>query len=363
MTLKKDSKKLAKSSKNKKPQKGELSFVKNKLGSLLESLTPALAKVLDSIRGVGPQIKGYYDSQKMTNGDRAFAGAMVMVSLFILIIIGQSTADSLMASRSLSARPNHLVKNGLKQESPMQVLVKGVQSTEARGKAINPSNLKLPILMYHRIDANHLPGEKDPFGLMVSPANFESQLIYLKQNGYSTIGLDDLYKAFYTGQKLPAKSVILTFDDGFQDNYTYAFPLLKKYQYKGTFFVVTGYTNNNPHYMTSAEIEEMSDSGMDIESHTVSHLHLDRLTPEQVTKELSESKKALRELTGKDIFFMAYPFGSYSLSVAQTAQNSGYIMAVTTKPGKNQVSTSPFDLERIMIRPNTNIPTFANIVR
>lgn len=220
--------------------------------------------------------------------------------------------------------------------------------------SVRKKPIKIPILMYHRVDDVLIPGNRYAAGLTVSVENFESQLKYLNDNHYQTVGLTDLYNAIYAGIDLPSKAVILTFDDGYQDNYTNAFPLLVKYKQKGTFFIVSGSVGKNPNYMTSAEIKEMSDWGMDIESHTVTHPNLATLSKSALDGQLVNSKKDLEAITHKQVLYLAYPSGRYTALVQQEAKTAGYLMAVTTNFGSLQDPLDPFGLFRKRINPRIN---------
>ena len=132
--------------------------------------------------------------------------------------------------------------------------------------------LTVPILMYHY--ASQPPPDADVYrrDLSVSPVQFESHLKYLADNGYRTITLDDLLYALAHGRELPARPVILTFDDGYADNYTNAFPLLEKYDMMAHFFVISDFVNQErPGYMTWPQIEEMAAAGQRFGSHSRDH--------------------------------------------------------------------------------------------
>ena len=132
--------------------------------------------------------------------------------------------------------------------------------------------LQVPILMYHYISAPPAGADIYRRDLSVTPALFESHLKYLTDAGYHAITLDDLLYALAQGRELPAKPVILTFDDGYEDNYTNAFPLLQKYNMVGHFFIISDFVNQErPGYMTWPQIEEMAAAGQRFGSHSRDH--------------------------------------------------------------------------------------------
>ena len=175
---------------------------------------------------------------------------------------------------------------------------------------------KVPIMMYHAV-SDDLWGIS---GLFVSPTDMEKQLQYLADNGYTPIWFEDLAHI-----ETVEKPVILTFDDGYDDNYTNLFPLLKKYKMKATVFMITG-SIGAEHYLTEKQIREMAESGLvSFQSHTVTHPDLGQCTAEELDAEMLESKAALAELTGKEPFVLCYPMGKWSeLSLEKTAEHYEY---------------------------------------
>jgi peptidoglycan/xylan/chitin deacetylase (PgdA/CDA1 family) len=305
--------------------------------------------------------KRYVKKQKITRGDLVFLSTMAVIFLLTIVMSARFAVEV----QKLSKQPTENLKYGVNsnrvRHQSLRSIVLGARDFK-KGNLVNgPESLKVPILMYHRID----PGTKDQItnNLLVPAMNFEEQLSYLRSEGYTTLGFDDMYRAFYAGEALPEKSVILTFDDGYVDNYQYAFPLLKKYNQKATFFVSTSYTDVNNRYMTKSQIKEMSEAGMDIESHIVNHADMAIMPPEVLSKELTDSKRTLEKWTNRDIFFIAYPYGSYNQQVVNEAQKAGYLMGISTRIGKNQKRNDPFGLFRFSVGPRTTISSFSNIVR
>jgi len=145
----------------------------------------------------------------------------------------------------------------------------------------------VPVLMYHSVAY-----EKDN-PVRIPPENLDEGLKYLKNNGYYTITMDDLYCYLTNNTPIPEKSVVLTFDDGYSDNYTAMFSIMKKYGFRATIFVITAYIDKSPNYLTSAQLKELQAYGMDIESHTVDHKKLKELPKNQQLQELIDSKAFL----------------------------------------------------------------------
>jgi peptidoglycan/xylan/chitin deacetylase (PgdA/CDA1 family) len=187
----------------------------------------------------------------------------------------------------------------------------------------------------------------------LSIKTFEEQMKYLKDNGYQTISLTDLYKYFMKQKPIPEKSVVLTFDDGYEDNYTAMFPVLKKYNFKATIFVITSHIDKNHKFMTSKQLLEMDKYGIDIESHTVNHERLKLLSKNKQLKTLIQSKKDLEKILNKKINFFAYPGGGYNKSAISAVKEAGYIMAFTIDGkwrGWSSKNDGMLSLHRINIR-------------
>ncbi len=213
-----------------------------------------------------------------------------------------------------------------------------------------PAGKNIPTLMYHAVSDNTWGISE----LFVSPAELEKQLVYLKDNGYTTITFED-----FDNLANIEKPVLLTFDDGYEDNYTNLLPLLKKYKAKATVFVITGEIGNE-HYMNAKQVKEMSDSGLvSIQSHTVTHPYLADLNEEKMETELYDSKCTLARITRKEPFVLGYPNGSYSnASIAATQQH--YSFGLLMNGGMYTTGTHDlYQIPRIYISRNTDIYTFA----
>lgn len=197
--------------------------------------------------------------------------------------------------------------------------------------------VRVPILTYHYIRT--VTNKKDTLGirLSVTPAVFEEQLKTLQNEGYYSITLDDLSAAWAGKFTMPKKPIILTFDDGYDDFYTNAYPLLQKYQFKATAYIVPNFLNK-VHYMTSAQIVELSQSPLiTIAAHTMNHVDL-RTTNKQITEqEILGSKTFLEHLIHKTVNHFAYPFGKYTDNTIKAVKKAGFTTATTMKRGVKHV--------------------------
>jgi peptidoglycan/xylan/chitin deacetylase (PgdA/CDA1 family) len=222
----------------------------------------------------------------------------------------------------------------------------------------------VPILMYHYISVP--PGDSDIYrqDLSVTPDAFREQIQWLKDNGYTVITLYDLIYALNIGwPSLPDKPVVLTFDDGYTDNYENAFPILQEFGFVGTFFILTDVTDREqPGYMTWAMLDEMHQAGMDIEVHGREHVETDGRDEPWLVYHLRGASETIAANLGYQPRFLAYPAGQYDDLTIQVAQSEGYWGAVTTQQSLLQKKSDPYELKRLRIRGGWTLDVFAAIV-
>ena len=193
--------------------------------------------------------------------------------------------------------------------------------------------------------------------LFVRPVDMEAQLQYLTENGYTPIFFEDLARVDEI-----EKPVLLTFDDGYVDNYTELFPLLQKYQVKATIFVIAGTVDYNPNNLTSAQIREMSDSGLvSIQSHTQTHPYLSQLTRAQQEWELTQSKLTLTRITGKEPYVLAYPVGDTNQNTLELAALH-FKQAIIMNGGDYHTSTDPYQIPRWYVSRQSTLSAFVDMV-
>jgi peptidoglycan/xylan/chitin deacetylase (PgdA/CDA1 family) len=220
----------------------------------------------------------------------------------------------------------------------------------------------ITILGYHEIEA---PGQArlgSPFTL--SHEGFESHLRLLSENGARTIRLDSLLSDVGETPQPRAPRVAITFDDGHASDHQRAFKLLERYGYSGTFFVTTSHIDSDPKWLTSAQIREMADAGMEFGSHTHTHPYLDDLASERIVDELTGSKRILEEILGHEVRVLACPGGRYDGRLAALAHSIGYRAVCTSRPGHNRQRSarSPLLLDRYIIKNDLNDAAFADVV-
>ena len=204
-----------------------------------------------------------------------------------------------------------------------------------------------PILEYHMVTENPHPDAK-PY--VVPPEDFAEQLDYLAEEGYTTITPQDYARARKGKQQLPDKPIILTFDDGYEDNWRVVLPMLEERGMKAVFYMVTN-SIGQPGYLTWDNLFDMERRGMEIGSHTANHLPLTTLSPEKQREELRLSKLMLEWKGMKTIYSFSYPNGSYNAGVVAMLAEEEYLTAVTGEAGLNTLETNPYLLRRVNIPP------------
>lgn len=198
-----------------------------------------------------------------------------------------------------------------------------------------------PIMMYHSVGYT-----EELKSNTVSPQNFEWQMAYLKDHRYRVLSFDELVRLTVNGEPLPRKSVVITFDDAYEDNYTYAFGILKKYGYPAIIFSPSDLIGQKE-YLNWEQVREMAKSGITFGSHTRLHSYLPDLSVEKQREEIIGSKRVLEEHLGAAVDYFAYPIGGFSESIKQIVKEAGYKGAAATNRGYDRFNKDVFELNRI----------------
>lgn len=195
--------------------------------------------------------------------------------------------------------------------------------------------INVPILTYHYIANNPNPKDRQRDALSVPPDKFEAQMDYLAKNGYTPITLDNLYGIFNKLSSTPVRPVVLTFDDGYQDFYSIAFPILRRFNFHAVAFIPTGLIGRS-YYMNWDQIKEIAQSGLvHFEGHSLSHVNLASLNYDALLKQLTDSKNMLESQTNYHVNFVAYPYGVSNQTVQAAVRKAGYVGGLGTWYGKS----------------------------
>lgn len=208
-----------------------------------------------------------------------------------------------------------------------------------------------PIMMYHHVDDSNY-GEAN----YVSLEKFEEHLKFLKDHHYHVISFHELVTLIKENRRISRKTVVLTFDDGYRNNYLNAYKLLKKYGFPAMIFVPTG-SIGEPDRLTEAQMKEMMANGIAIGSHTQTECYLPDKNLEELYEELSDSRKILEKILGKEVRYLAYPCGGFTKEAKEVARKSGYLGACTTNRGYDRWNKDVFELNRIRFsnKDNSNV--------
>ncbi|WP_110953439.1 polysaccharide deacetylase family protein [Anaerosinus massiliensis] len=201
----------------------------------------------------------------------------------------------------------------------------------------------IPVLNYHQINnLDHNP-------LTLSDSEFEAQIKYLAEEGYTTITPEQLSDYLATGKELPPNPILITFDDGYKDNFQVAYPILQKYDFTATIFLISDFVGTYDRYLTWNQVKEMSANGFSFQSHTLSHIPLTQCSDTELQNQLAKSKEALEWHLSKKIEYIAYPCGSYDQRVIDAVKQAGYRGAFTINLGRDTSNSAAYYLNRIPI--------------
>lgn len=221
------------------------------------------------------------------------------------------------------------------------------------GIKLSNENRPIPVLCYHDVTPNNPENNE----LLIHPSKFKEQLQYLKDNGYFPITLDEFYGFLRENKAIPEKSVVLTFDDGYRGNYTYAYQILKDFGFAATVFVVSDFVDNDL-YMTKEQLKEMSHNGFKVESHTSKHDDLSKLNEAQQIETLKKSKDNLEKIVAQPIEYVAYPFGRSNNQTRIAAEKAGYKLGFNLNGRLADRSDNNYNIDRVYVSNNDSIEKF-----
>lgn len=223
--------------------------------------------------------------------------------------------------------------------------------------------LRVPILMYHYLSVP--PADADIYrtDLSVTPENFRQQMAYLAENGYTPIDFYQLSAAITAHTDLPDKPVLLTFDDGYLDNYENAFPILQEFGFTATFFIITDLADQGaPGYANWEQLKEMAAAGMRIESHTKNHPDLSTMGRDDVIFQVLGSQETIAAHIGYTPRYLCYPGGRYNAETMQLLRELDLWGAVTTQGGAWHSFEDRYEWDRQRMRYDTTLEQFARLI-
>jgi len=261
---------------------------------------------------------------------------------------GWASAAGILLALALALPPQRSAAGEPDRRPPPDAAVVQAAEAEKSPATPEPSGVDLPVFIYHHVVPGRASGSRVTRTLFVTPDDFEQQLKYLKDNDYRTISFDDLADCLEYGVPAPEHAAIITFDDGWANQFAYAFPLLQKYDFTATFFIVTDYLDH-PNFMTTDQLKVLIAAGMTIGSHSRSHPALATIgNPRRLEDEISGSKAWLEERLGVPVDSFAYPYGSYTAAVVAVVKAAGYRTARTVNSGTHHTAGDLATLDAVL---------------
>ena len=313
-------------------------------------------------------------STRPTNRARAARGAAAL-AVFVAgaLLTAQANSASLTPSRTgvavagpvpMSPSSSSLQLMELGGGPAVATSPTGMATTEAAPATVSAnsppgSHLDVPILMYHYIlDVPADTRDHLLYNLSTSPSLFASQMALLHSEGAHPISLATLVKAMAGRAGLPSHPVVLTFDDGYVSFATQAAPVLARYGYVGTDYVVSGFIGR-PGYMSATQVKSVDAAGLVVGAHTMHHVDLAAVPAPIAQAEIVGGKAALEQLLGHPVSDFAYPYGAFTAAVEQMVRNAGFVDAASTIGGDSQWQAAQFELHRTHVGGAPSLADFA----
>ena len=286
---------------------------------------------------------------------------LVYCIIIFLILIGFIIKKNLYTntSKKISAIKTKITDTDKKETTQQSTNNKETKSkNKFEGIKLTTSDIGIPVLCYHDVTPNN-PDNND---MLLNPNKFKNQLSWLKENGYTSITLTDLYNYLRNNEPIPEKSVVLTFDDGYRGNYTYAYPILKEMGFTANFFIISDFVDNGL-YMTKDELKKLISNGFEVDSHTSNHLDLSKLTYNQQIETFKSSKETLEKIINKPVNFVAYPYGKYNSETRKAAETAGFNLGFNLCGNLADRKDNNYNMDRLYVSNNYTLEHFANKIK
>jgi peptidoglycan/xylan/chitin deacetylase (PgdA/CDA1 family) len=241
------------------------------------------------------------------------------------------------------------------------VMNAAAQAPNVPAPAVIRGRKEVPILCYHQIRDWKPTDSRTAKDYIMPPADLRAQLKMLADSGYHTILPDQLYAYLTKGAALPSKPIMLTFDDTDEDQYTVAFPEMKKHGFKGVFFIMTVSLNRAPHYMSKEQVKALFDAGNVIGSHTWDHHSVKKYQGNDWAIQIDKPTKQLEAITGAPIHYFAYPFGLWNREALPELRKRGFIAAFQLAD-KMDATDPLMTIRRIIVAGGWSLKTFSNAI-
>ncbi len=290
-----------------------------------------------------------------------FATGAAAALLIAAVILALNVAQAIRHSKpALAVRSSPLVLPTVTQPTPTPPPPSPIATTTTeQAIPLGRSAVRIPILQYHYIRVNPNRNDLLGFNLSVTPSNFAAEMDWLASHDYHPVDLTDLRAYLQGKQVLPAHPVVLTFDDGYEDFFTNAYPVLSAHQFKAVAYVVPGFFNRAG-FMTADQIKQLDQAGIEIASHTFDHVNLTSEPAAQLNFELSGSKVYLERLLGHPVLDFCYPVGRFDTRVELAVAQAGYQSATTQAPGLSHSWSTRFFWTRTRVSGGEGLAAFTS---
>lgn len=242
------------------------------------------------------------------------------------------------------------------------------QDTKPISNFNNAKNIKLPILMYHHVGTAPQGANSTREDMTVSPEDFEAEVKWVSEQGYTTINLEDIYLYSIGKTTLPKKPIVFTFDDGYEDVFTNAIPILKKYNFRGSFAIITewqGQTMGDNVYATWDQIASAKNEGMEIVSHSQNHFDgtSAKFNSDYIYQNLTGSITDISNHLDFTSNILIYPYGHYTSDYISQAKKAGFVMGLTVHEGSYVNLNNLMEIPRVRIHGKQNFEIFKKIIQ
>ncbi|MBS1861573.1 MAG: polysaccharide deacetylase family protein [Actinobacteria bacterium] len=273
--------------------------------------------------------------------------SIVVVAIAVVVVLTSTDGES---DHETGAKASHKAAKG--GEEAAKAKPESHEVTNATPQADwKPYTGPVPILEYHVLGA---PPEGAPYPeLYVGRTDFEKQMDWLEEHGYEAVTLEQVQEAWYHGGKLPPKPIVLSFDDGYRPQYTFALPTLRKHGWAGLLNLKAEGSE-----LYESNVKAMIAAGWELAAHTIHHLDLTELGPAELEEEVAGSRKILQKEFKVPVNNFCYPAGQFNETVIEAVEAAGYTGATTEIPGFAE-KNAPYELARLEILRETHVAGLA----
>lgn len=291
-------------------------------------------------------------TKKKSSANIIIFALLIILAVVLVIGINKNKKSNKLTNTGSTQSQATTNKNKSTAETETQTKDTEKETDRFAGLTVTNGDITVPVLCYHDVNP------KQTNDMLMDPAKFKEQMQYLKDNNYTTLTMSELYGFLKEDKKIPEKSVVITFDDGYIGNYTYAYPILKELNLHATIFMISGMLDNEL-YVNEKQLKELSDSdAIEIQSHTAMHEHLATLSEEKQLATLKTAKEKLESVIGKPVEYLAYPYGESNKDTRTAAKEAGYKLGFSLDGAMADKSDNNYNVDRLYISNNYTMEQF-----